>query len=417
MKNFVAYSLLASGAHAFPYVAKQQGVDTSLFRKRQQPGGGLADPALCPFNPNHVDAAPVTAEFPYNNARNGRPGDGRGGFMVPHPDDPDHQFQPATELDIRGPCPGLNAAANHNFLARDGITTFNELVDAQQNIYNVDYDLSVLLALLGLTLTDGDIVTGKLSIGCDATSRTSFNPALTGSEPGLNGHNKFEADSSLTRDDFFPDGDNYSFNGTLFGMMDDTCDSFFDINGLSKFREERWIQSQAQNPNFFFGPLTLLLYGAASFLYELMPSGTRNYEPVLEDISAFFGTEQDANGNWVYIHERIPPNWTNRVEPYSNNDVTQEILNMYLLNPVQFGGNTADGTFNVIGTYGAIENGEISPDVDPQVTVCFLYQLLFGQIPGYANGIVTPTVETLAFITTKLTGTNFANLGCPIPLT
>jgi hypothetical protein len=56
----------------------------------------------------------------------------------------------------RGPCPGLNVAANHNFLAHDGITTFNELVDAQQNLYNVGYDLATLLALLGLTLTDGD---------------------------------------------------------------------------------------------------------------------------------------------------------------------------------------------------------------------------------------------------------------------
>jgi hypothetical protein len=112
----------------------------------------------------------------------------------------------------------LNVAANHNFLAHDGITTFNELVDAQQNLYNVGYDLATLLAALGLTLTDGDVVTEKLSIGCDATSRTSFNPALTGSEPGLDGHNKFEADTSLTRDDYFlGDGDNFSFNGTLFG--------------------------------------------------------------------------------------------------------------------------------------------------------------------------------------------------------
>lgn len=85
---------------------------------------------------------------------------------------------------------GLNTAANHNFLAHDGIVTYNELVDAQQNVYNVGYDLANLLAILGLTLTDGDLVTEKLSIGCDATSRTSVSPALTGSEPGLDGHSK-----------------------------------------------------------------------------------------------------------------------------------------------------------------------------------------------------------------------------------
>lgn len=45
-----------------------------------------------------------------------------------------------------------------------GITTFDELVDAQQNVYNVGYDLALLLAALGLTLTDGDPITMKLSM-------------------------------------------------------------------------------------------------------------------------------------------------------------------------------------------------------------------------------------------------------------
>ena len=74
------------------------------------------------------------------------------------------------------------------FLSHDGITTFTELVDAQQNLYNVGYDLAVTLATLGVAL-DGDIITGKLSIGCDATSRTSLTGSLLGNEPGLNGHN------------------------------------------------------------------------------------------------------------------------------------------------------------------------------------------------------------------------------------
>lgn len=137
-------------------------------------------------------------------------------------------------------------------MAHDGITTFNELVDAQQNIYNVGYDLANLLALLGLTLTDGDLVTMKLSIGCDATSRTSFNPILTGSEPGLDGHNKFEADTSLTRNDYFTGkGDNFRFNGTLFGMMTETTGGNYDLQGLAKYREQRWFQSRDENPNFY----------------------------------------------------------------------------------------------------------------------------------------------------------------------
>lgn len=71
----------------------------------------------------------------------------------------------------------------------------------QQNVYGVGYDLAVLLAVLGVGL-DGDPISGKLSIGCDASSRTT-SPGLPGPELGLDGHNKFEGDTSLTRNDYF----------------------------------------------------------------------------------------------------------------------------------------------------------------------------------------------------------------------
>jgi unspecific peroxygenase len=80
------------------------------------------------------------------------------------------------------------ANAVWQFLSHDGITTFNELVDAQQNLYNVGYDLAVSLATLGVGL-DGDVLTSRLSLGCDATSRTAPLGGLLGSEGGLNTHN------------------------------------------------------------------------------------------------------------------------------------------------------------------------------------------------------------------------------------
>ena len=113
-----------------------------------------------------------------------------------------------------------------------------EVVDAQQNVYNVGWDLSVALVLAGIVLNDGDPVTLKFSIGCDATSRTSLAPLLTGAEPGLDGHNRFESDSSLTRNDYFlAGGDNFSFNKTLFGMMVDTTGGTFDRAGIAKYRK------------------------------------------------------------------------------------------------------------------------------------------------------------------------------------
>lgn len=253
--------------------------------------------------------------------------------------------------------------------------------------------------------------------GCDATSRTSFNPALTGSEPGLDGHNKFEADTSLTRNDYFThDGDNFSFNGTLFGMMDDTCDSNFDRSGLSLYRKQRYQQSVQENPNFYFGPLSLLLYGAASFLYELMPNGNRGYAPDLQTISSFFGASQNGDGSWSFNNmEKIPDNWVNRVAPYTNNDVTREIVAMYLENPVLFGGNTADGSFDTIN-FGAIQDGKISSSIDAADTACLLYQLSTQSVPSSLNGVITPTVKALNLISSKV-APQFKNLGCPRPLT
>ena len=192
----------------------------------------------CPYTPweDHVPAPGITNEYPYNNAKNGQTGNGKGGY---NDGDTTHYFVAPGPGDIRGPCPGLNAAANHKFLAHDSITTFTELVDAQQNLYNVGYDLATLLALLGLTLTDDDIQTERLHIGCGASNRITAGSLLGSSviEPGLDGHNKFEADTSLIRNDFFlSKGDNFRFNGTLFGMMTETTGGLYNRDNLAKYR-------------------------------------------------------------------------------------------------------------------------------------------------------------------------------------
>lgn len=41
-----------------------------------------------------------------------------------------HIFQAPGKNDQRGPCPGLNALANHNFISYDGITSYVEVVNA-----------------------------------------------------------------------------------------------------------------------------------------------------------------------------------------------------------------------------------------------------------------------------------------------
>ncbi|KAI9695334.1 MAG: hypothetical protein M1820_008686 [Bogoriella megaspora] len=353
---------------------------------------------------------------PYAGARNGIPGTGIGGYQVPAPGDDVHQFIAPTDQDIRGPCPGLNAAANHGFLARDGVTNYTELVDAVQNVYNMGYDLANFLAVFSIFIADGDWVTRKMSIGCDATTRTSYSPTLTGNEPGLDGHNKFEADTSLTRDDYFlADGDNFSFNGTLFGMMANTTEGNFDLDGLAKFRFERYEQSRLNNPQLFFGPLGTFTYGAASFVYELFPSGTDDYQPNLQNTASFFGAQQNSDGTWTHVPERIPANWTNRVAPYTLPDVAAQIFEMYGQYPVGFGGNV-NGTFVGLDFPPYINDGNLTA-ASPSAVACLLYQFVSGPIPSFFNGAIEPSVQALQAALTAIGGEAFTNLGCPLPVT
>jgi hypothetical protein len=114
---------------------------------------------------------------------------------------------------------------------------------------------------------------------------------------------------------------------------------------MALYRYQRYQQSLAENGNFYFGPLALLLFGASSFLYELMPSGP-SYTPNLPTISSFFGASKNADG--TYSFEKIPDNWCNRVSPYTNNDVTLKVIAQYLEHPVLFGGVTGNGGFDLV---------------------------------------------------------------------
>ncbi|KAN0101466.1 Cloroperoxidase [Hyaloscypha variabilis] len=356
MRVLVGLVALAGSGLAFPFAAKQEGIKNGHIIRRQQSGGYQpGGPGTCPFNPNHDYPVPVSDQFPYNGAKGGGPGKGGGGYLVPAPGDTDHQFIAPTDQDIRGPCPGLNAAANYGFIARDGITNYTELTDAIQNMYNVGYDLANFLATISIIVADGDLITTKTTGGT------------------------------------------------------------FDLDGLADYRYQRYVQSRQENPEMFFGPLGLFQYGAASFVYELMPSGSDNYVPTLANTASFFGAQQLSDGTWTHVPEQIPANWTSRVTPYSLLDVSAQIGEMYLKHPVGFGGNAGDA-FVSLGFPPYIIGGNLMA-ATPSDYACLLYQLVSGPIPSSLNGVVMPTVEALEFVLTLIGGEAFTNLGCAAPLT
>jgi hypothetical protein len=108
MQTLSLLLLSASAVSSYSWVAGQPGVDASLLGPRRHE----RRQANCPFNPNHEPAAPYNSKYPYTGAKNGLPGTGQGGIKVPADGDTAHAYKDATANDIRGPCPGLNAAAN-----------------------------------------------------------------------------------------------------------------------------------------------------------------------------------------------------------------------------------------------------------------------------------------------------------------
>ena len=309
----------------------------------------------------------------------------------------------------------MNMLANHGFIARDGITNFAEAVDACQNVFNMEWDLAVVITLIATVLGDGDAITQKFSIGCDATSRTAAVDLklLSGAQPGLNGHGNFEVDGSISRNDYFiSEGDVFTLNGTLFAQMVETTGGNFTKSGISKLKHLRWQQSQRENPNFFYGPIGLISYAASAFLPELYGDGE---SASTETIATFFGVGQGEDGSWTYGHnESIPAEWYARETPYGLTGVVKNLLAMYLENPVLFGGNTEEGHFDGLD-FGAIKEGKLDVDISINNALCLVYQLLAWPIPGPANGVLDIGKDAVALITSTV-GKTIADLGCPAPL-
>jgi len=92
-----------------------------------------------------------------------------------------HEYQAPGPDDIRGPCPGLNAFANHGFLPRNGYATISQFVDVTTQVVGMGPVLALFLSTLGAAI-DGSGT--AWSIG-------GTPPASIGSGNGLSGsHNK-----------------------------------------------------------------------------------------------------------------------------------------------------------------------------------------------------------------------------------
>lgn len=174
-----------------------------------------------------------------------------------------HAFKAPTETDQRGPCPGLNAMANHGYINRNGVVSLIDAVVGMHRVYNMGVDLALILALLGVVWTGNPLsLDPSFSIGGNSTAvwnALDNVQGILGTPEGIkHSHNFLEADASPTRDDQYSTGDSWTMNMTRFQQLYDTvpAEESFSFDVLSKWSAQRWHESVETNPDFYYGPFT-----------------------------------------------------------------------------------------------------------------------------------------------------------------
>ncbi|KAJ2936550.1 heme-thiolate peroxidase, partial [Candolleomyces eurysporus] len=251
--------------------------------------------------------------------------------------DEDHPWKPLRKGDIRGPCPGLNTLASHGYLPRNGVATPAQIITAAQEGFNMAHGAAVTATYAAL-LVDGNLLTNLLSIG-GKTKRTGPDPPPPAIVGGLNTHDVFEGDASMTRADAFF-GDIPSFNQTLFDQLVDFSnrygDGYYNLTVAAEYRYHLIQQAIATNPNFtFVSPRYFTAYGESAFTLNLFVDGRDN-------TTALGGRRLDMDTALSFFRDsRFPPDFHRASRP-TGTDGVREIMAAYPFKP----GRNVDGKIN-----------------------------------------------------------------------
>ena len=306
---------------------------------RRDPNPGVEPPYRAPVflsnRPNtgaaHNPPAPFNAAQQFVDVRSGS----------------GHEYKAPGPKDLRGECPGLNAAANHGFLPHSGLPTIAGTITGLGDAYNMSPELAGFLAVVSVALA-GDPVTETWSIG------GSFPNTLPYPATGILGtHNRYEGDASIIRGDAYLNGgdvgvfqnhkwNNYMKLGEPFTLDKSAAQSDYNTR-----------YSIMNNPYYFSAPFSGLVAPAAhDFVINFMsnhsteaPGGVLSRD-ILQQFFAVTGTPAKYTHNKGL--ERIPLNWYKRptAQQYDVPDVFADLLVNNAMYPgsLRFGGNT--GTTN-----------------------------------------------------------------------
>jgi hypothetical protein len=208
----------------------------------------------------------------------------------------------------------LNAAANHGYLPRNGVTSIEQTVSGLQAAYNLGPRITAFLAAYAIATT-GNVVEGVWSIGGPIPT-DDLTAGVLGDGQGLSfSHNIYEGDASIGRNDAYTNhGDAHSLNVTKFAdvyALGGTEDRYTLDLFRSRF-EAVQDESIANNPYFFTGAFSTVAVvpAAYNFVINLMSNHSAEEPAGYLDgynFKTFFGVSGEP-GSFVWNHgqEHIP---------------------------------------------------------------------------------------------------------------
>lgn len=334
-----------------------------------------------------------------------------------------HTFAPPNfdAGDQRGPCPGLNALANHNYLPHNGVADIPTIIQAVNKVYSMSLDLGAFLAIFG-TVFDGNPLSTDPGYSIGGYSPDAQNildgAGILGTPMGLSGsHNKYESDVSPTRGDLYTTGNSYKVILSRFidyyNVLPRDTNSDEQFKSLADFHYQRYQQSLQTNPYFFYSPFAGILVSPAgySFPARMMSNHSAQYPTGYLDPETFksFFAISGPEGQFVYTegHERIPDNWYRRPasEPFSIPAFLGDVVDHALKHPqlLSFGGN-----LGAVNTFAGVDVGNLTKGVfdfadltDPNKLFCLLLQITQAAGPDllgttFSRGAIGKAFEPLA---------------------
>lgn len=307
------------------------------------------------------------------------------------------------------------------------------IINAVHKVYGMAIDLGGFLAVFG-TVFDGSpfSTTPGYSIGGPTPDEQNILGGLgvIGTPEGLSGsHNKYETDTSPTRDDLYVSGNNYFNVKSRFidywNVLPRNTPAPQQVEQLAPFHAQRFRESVNENPYFFYSPFAGVLVSPAGYSFppRMMSNHSEEYKDGYlspENLASFFGVQGTDPSNFVVNQgwERIPDNWYKRPleDEFTIPDFLLDVIDHGLKYPelLNIGGNT-----NGVNTFTGVDFSDLTGGVfnfadltEGNNLECLILQIIMAAGPDFIGNTFSDAASALTPLADKVMDL-LASQGCP----